>query len=55
MDGLQKIQICQQGQADAFSILAQDQNAKQNISNICNKMKKPHNIWVWNKVQLKII
>ena len=34
--------------ADAFSILAQDQNAKQNISNICTKMKT-HNIWVWNK------
>ena len=34
--------------ADAFAFLAQNPNVKQNIINICNKMKT-HNIWVWNK------
>lgn len=34
--------------ADAFAILAQDPIAKQNIVNICTKMKTK-NIWVWSK------
>ncbi|MEC5395860.1 ATP-dependent nuclease [Bergeyella sp. RCAD1439] len=34
--------------ADAFAILAQSQNTKQNIENICLKMRA-HNIWVWKK------
>ena len=32
--------------ADAFAILAQNQNVRQNIENICTKMKV-HNIWIW--------
>lgn len=32
--------------ADAFAILAQNHNVKQNIENICAKMKL-HNIWIW--------
>lgn len=34
--------------AEGFSILAQSPNVKQNIENICIKMKV-HNIWVWCK------
>lgn len=34
--------------AEGFSILAQSINVKQNIENICIKMKA-HNIWVWCK------
>lgn len=34
--------------AEGFSILAQSINVKQNIENICTKMKG-HNIWVWCK------
>lgn len=32
--------------AEGFAILAQSQNTKQNIENICTKMRA-HNIWVW--------
>lgn len=34
--------------AEGFSILAQSPKVKQNIENICNKMKA-QNIWVWSK------
>jgi hypothetical protein len=34
--------------AESFAILAQSQNIKYHIQNVCSKMKS-HNIWVWNK------